>query len=88
MSSYYWEKENDTIPTNAVGMNTSILTLIDLQSEDIGNYRCVATNGSGTSKSKYATVTINSKTISYVCSYLANVLYGVATYVHMCLLQS
>ena len=44
-----------------MGVNTSILTLINLRSEDISNYRCVATNGSGSSKSNYVAVTINSK---------------------------
>ena len=63
-SSYYWEKENDIVPLSAIGVNTSVLTLIDIQSEDIGNYRCVATNSSGSSKSNYAAVTINSKTTS------------------------
>ena len=59
--SYYWERHHGIIPYSAIGVKTSMLTLIDLQSEDIGNYRCVATNGSGSSKSNYATVTINSK---------------------------
>ena len=60
-SFYYWERNHGIIPSSAIGVNTTILTLIDLQSEDIGNYRCVATNGSGSSKSNYAAVIINSK---------------------------
>ena len=60
-SSYYWERNKGNIPSSAMGVNTSILTLINLRSEDIGNYRCVATNGSGSSKSNYVAVTINSK---------------------------
>ena len=61
MSSYYWERQHGIIPPSAIGVNTSILTLINLQLEDIGDYRCVATNGSGISKSYYAAVIVNSK---------------------------
>ena len=61
VSFYYWERKYGEIPSNAVGVSTSILTLVNLRSEDIGQYRCVATNGSGTNKSDYADVIINSK---------------------------
>ena len=58
-SSYYWEKQNDVIPSDSTGMNTNTLTLINLQPKDAGNYRCVATNASGSSESNYAHLTIN-----------------------------
>ena len=58
-SSYNWEKQNGTIPFDSTGMNTTNLTLINLQPEDAGNYRCVATNASGSSESNYAHLTIN-----------------------------
>ena len=45
-------------------MNTTTLTLINLQSEDAGNYRCVATNASGSSSSDYANLLI--KGIAYI----------------------
>ena len=53
-SSYYWERKHDDIPSSAIGVKTSSLTLIDLQLEDAGQYRCVATNNSGSTKSDYA----------------------------------
>ena len=59
--SYYWEKQNDSIPYNSVGLHTNTLILIDVQPEDTGNYRCAAFNSYSTccrSFSDYAAVTI------------------------------
>jgi len=67
-SSYKWKRQNDDIPSDSIGVNTSTLTLINLQPEDAGNYRCVATNAGGSSKSNYATVSIFSE--YYVHTYL------------------
>ena len=57
-SSYIWEKQNDVIPPDSTGVKTNILNLVNLQPEDAGNYRCVAINGTGSSKSHFATVTV------------------------------
>ena len=59
--SYRWERQNDVIPSDSTGVNTNILTLINLQPEDAGNYRCVATNSHGSNESNYATVNVSSK---------------------------
>ena len=58
-ASFGWQKQNDSIPSDSTGVNTNTLTLINLQPEDAGNYRCVATNASGSSESNYAHLTIN-----------------------------
>ena len=57
-SSYYWERQDGSIPASATGVNTSNLTIISLQLKDAGYYRCIATNGSGSTKSKYAKLTL------------------------------
>ena len=64
--SYNWERQNDVIPSASTGVNTNTLTLINLQSEDAGNYQCVATNSSGNSFTNYATLTINGTAILIV----------------------
>ena len=63
-SSYRWERQNDVIPSDCTGVNTNTLTLINLEPEDAGNYRCVATNASGSSESNYANVDINGTLLS------------------------
>ena len=56
--SYKWEKQNGVISSDSTGVNTNTLTLINLQPKDTGNYQCVATGASGSSKSNYAAVII------------------------------
>ena len=56
---YNWERQDGNISSDSTEVNTNTLTLINLQPEDAGNYRCVATNASGSSQSNYANLTIN-----------------------------
>ena len=59
-SSYYWEREGGAIPIASIGVHTNTITLMDVQPEDSGNYRCVAfvCSTSNRSYSNYATVTV------------------------------
>jgi len=62
-TSYNWERQSGSIPSGATGVNTSTLTVINLTPEDVGNYRCVAINASGSSQSNYAILTVNGERI-------------------------
>ena len=62
-SSHNWERQNGVIPSDSTGISTTTLTLVNLQPEDAGNYRCVATNDSGSIASNYATVNINGENV-------------------------
>ena len=57
-SSYYWEREVGAIPIASIGVHTNTITLVDVQPEDSGNYRCVAfvCSTSNRNYSNYATV--------------------------------
>jgi len=55
-TSYNWERQSGSIPSGTTGVTTNTLTIINLLPEDSGNYRCVATDASGSSYSEYATV--------------------------------
>ena len=62
-ASYKWERQSGNIPSGVIVVNTSTvttLTIINLLLEDAGNYRCVATNASGSSVSTYASLVITS----------------------------
>ena len=54
-SSYNWERRFDGYLSQA---NTSNFTLFNLKPENVGYYRCKATNASGSSYSYYAELTI------------------------------
>ena len=60
-TSYKWEKQSGNISSNATGVNTTVLTINSIQPDDIGRYRCVATNASGSIYSEYAMLSINGK---------------------------
>ena len=71
-SHYYWERHNGSIPFGSVGVLNNTLTIISVQPEDAGDYRCVAYSCSSRcdnlncsvsshSFSNYATVTVAGK---------------------------
>ena len=56
--SYHWQREVGSIQSNAVGINSSNLTLRDILPSDSSHYRCVAVNKHGMNYSNYAMLTI------------------------------
>lgn len=57
-SSYYWVRDIGEIPSNAIGVNSNNLTLLNILPPDSGSYQCVAENEDGSTHSKYAMLTI------------------------------
>ena len=53
-TSYKWERQGGDISSDPTGVNTSVLTIYNIQPNDTGYYRCIASNASGSSFSKYA----------------------------------
>jgi len=43
-TSYYWEKQNGSIPLDTTGENSDTITLVNLTPSHDGLYRCVACN--------------------------------------------
>jgi len=58
-TSYHWEKEDGSIPYGAAGVDSNILTLVNLMPAHAGNYRCVVSSKSDSNFTNYATITIN-----------------------------
>ena len=69
-TSYQWEKQNGNISSDTTGVNTTVLTINNIQPDDAGNYRCVASNASGSNYSEYATLSINGAYI--MCMFLGH----------------
>ena len=67
-SSYGWKRLGSNLPLNTAGMNTSGLSFINVIIENTGYYQCVATNGSGSSYSNFAYVSINGES-ACMCDY-------------------
>ena len=57
-TSYYWERQDGSIPSGATRVNTKTLTIVNLTPEDAGNYRCVVSNDSDVGFSYYAEITV------------------------------
>ena len=60
-SYYYWQRETGDIPSNAMEIDSSSLTLCNILPPDSGRYQCVAGNEHGETYSNYATFTVEGK---------------------------
>jgi len=57
-TSRYWERKDGTIPSGATGVNSEILTIVNLTPEDAGNYRCVVSDDNDMYFSNPAEITV------------------------------
>ena len=57
-TSYYWEREDESIPPGATGVRTKTLTIVNLTPEDAGTYQCIVSNNSDMEHSKYAVIAV------------------------------
>lgn len=64
-SSYFWERENGNIPSNAEGVNSSSLLLHNILPHDNGRYQCVAENKNGKTYSNFAVLTVTGISSAY-----------------------
>ena len=67
-ASYNWERQ----PSGAIGVNTNTLIIINLQPENAGSYRCVASNDCGENCSSYATGRVNGEVV--ICTVIMHIL--------------
>ena len=70
--SYTWEKQNEKLPSRAHGINSSLLTIINLRTEDTGMYRCIISNLTEKVASNFSMLTVKGDYMialmySYVC---------------------
>lgn len=73
-TEYEWQTQSGKSLTGVTGSDTKVLTLHNLSLADEDEYRCMATNASGSSFSHFATLYIEGMYV-YVCEHM---------YVRMC----
>ena len=56
--SYFWQRDNGNISSNAEGTESNTLVLQNILPRDNGRYRCVAVNKHGRNYSRYAMLTV------------------------------
>ena len=57
-TSYYWERQDSSIPSGATGVDSETLTIVNLTAKDAGKYRCAVSHGSDVDFSNYAEITV------------------------------
>jgi len=66
--SYYWQKDNVTIASNAEGIRNNILMLHNIQPTINGCYRCVAVNDHGRTYSNPAMLIVKGTINKCICT--------------------
>jgi hypothetical protein len=73
---YQWQKDGAHI----IGATDSVLTILQVQPEDAGEYRCIATNEYGADTSNTALLTVEFAVPTYILGDTTVTLFQVATY--------
>ena len=63
--NFTWEKEHKRLTLRAQGVNSQQLTITKLDPKDSGEYRCIASNSTGTIASDYSSITIKGLKLIY-----------------------
>ena len=71
-SSFSWERETGSIPSDAEGTDSNHLILYNILPPDNGRYRCLARNKHGITYSNYAMLTVKGIYISAIIIYIYN----------------
>jgi len=58
-TTYYWERQDGSIPAGSTGQDNKTLTLVNVKPMDTGSYRCIVGNKCDNNFSDYATITVN-----------------------------
>lgn len=85
---YVWEKKANNFPLRVQGVYSSELTIVNLQPEDSGEYRCIMSNATGRIASSYSKLIVISmyNYINYMYVYTCTLDLFIYIHMYLCIL--